>query len=85
MDDIQQLADAIYREKVLRARAMDPGEKFLDGPRLFEFACAFVEAGIRAQFPTADDSEVKRILRERIELQRRQEAPKWKQGTSLLP
>jgi hypothetical protein len=85
MDDIKELADDIFRDRVLRARQEDPGTKFLDSLKLFDFACSWTEAGIRAEFPDADDREVKRILRERIELQRRLEAPKWKAGNSLLP
>ena len=85
MDDIKELADNLFRERVLRARQEDPGAKFLDSMKLFDFACSWTEAGIRAEFPTADDCEVKRILRERIELQRRLEAPQWKAGNSLLP
>jgi hypothetical protein len=33
-EEIDRLADAIYRDKVLRARAEDPAEKLLDGIRL---------------------------------------------------
>lgn len=85
MDDIKELAEDIFHDRILRARQEDPGAKFLDSLKLFDFACSWTEAGIRAEFPAADDAEVKRILRERIELQRRLEAPKWKAGNSLLP
>jgi hypothetical protein len=85
MEDIKELADDIFRQRVLRARTEDPGSKFLDSLKLFDFACSWTEAGIRAEFPEADHAEVKRILRERIQLQRRLEAPQWKAGNSLLP
>ncbi|MSR56972.1 MAG: hypothetical protein EXS05_04795 [Planctomycetaceae bacterium] len=38
---------------------------------LHEFACDISRAGIRRQFPDADDSEVQRLLCERIKLSRR--------------
>ena len=38
-DGIRQLADAIYWDKVRRARQRSPVEKLLDGPRLFDFGC----------------------------------------------
>jgi hypothetical protein len=85
VDDIQTLADDIFRDRVRRARMESPGEKFLDSLKLFDFACSWTEAGIRSEFPDADDAQVKRILRERLELQRRLEAPKWKAGSMLLP
>lgn len=85
MDDIKELADELFRERVRRARQEDPGTKFLDSLKLFDFACSWTEAGIRAEFPAASDAEVKRILGERLELQRRLEAPTWKAGSSLLP
>jgi hypothetical protein len=82
---IQALATDIFRDKILRARRESPGEKFLDSLKLFDFACSWTEAGIRAQFPQADNAEVKRILRERLDKQRRREEPQWKPGSTLLP
>jgi hypothetical protein len=50
--DIRMLVDAIYWERVARARNT-PGEvKLLDGPRLFDRACRVMMAGIRDSFPT---------------------------------
>lgn len=72
-NDIKALADAIFRDRVLRARQMPPEEKLLDGARLFDYACRITEAGIRNEFPDADDQRVAEILRERVDLQRRRE------------
>jgi hypothetical protein len=85
MESIKELADDIYREKVVRARRSSPGAKLFDSLELFEFACSWTEAGIRSQHPHADDQEVKRILRARLDWKRRQEAPQWKPGGMLLP
>ena len=71
--DVKQLADAIFRDRVLRARQTPPEEKLLDGARLFDYACRITEAGIRNQYPEADDRRVAELLRERVELQRRLE------------
>jgi hypothetical protein len=68
-----ELIDAIYREKVLRARRMPADEKLLDGPRLFSTAMVWSKAGIRAQHPEADDAQVLEILRQRFALKRRLE------------
>ena len=38
MTALSVLADALYREEVVRARAMSPAEKLLEGPRLFDRA-----------------------------------------------
>ncbi len=75
MKSIKELADAIYREKVLRARATPPDQKLLDGPRLFDFACRIAADGIRNQYPDADEQRVREILAQRIALLRRLEEP----------
>jgi hypothetical protein len=68
MESIKELADALYREEVERARRMSPEEKFWAGPRLFDMACEVTKAGIRHQHPEASEDEVRRILRERLAL-----------------
>jgi hypothetical protein len=73
--EIQQLAEALYRERVLEARVMTPEEKFLAGEELFEYACSITLAGIRNQFPSADDEECRKILEQRLELRERLETP----------
>jgi hypothetical protein len=73
MEPTQELIDAIYREKVLRARETPPEEKLLDGLRLFDFACRITADGIRNQYPEADEQRVREILAQRLDLQRRLE------------
>lgn len=72
-ESIPELAEAIYREKLERARRMTPAERLLAGPRLFDLASEWVKAGIRAQYPDADADAVERIFRARLALARRLE------------
>ena len=67
MDDIKALSDDIFRERILRARLMDPTEKFLLGQRLFESACELTKSGIRSDNPGASEDQVRAILRQRLE------------------
>jgi len=73
MQPTQELIDAIYREKVLRARNTPPEQKLFAGARLFEMGCEITKAGIRAQHPNADEAEVLQILKDRLALARRLE------------
>jgi hypothetical protein len=73
MQPTKELIDAIFRERVQKARCMSPEDKLLAGPRLFDHACQLMAVGIRSQFPEADESRVQEILRERLALVRRLE------------
>jgi hypothetical protein len=66
----KELTDSIFRERVLRARRTPPEDKFLDGARLFDYACRIVKHGIRNEFPEASDKQVEEILIQRINLSR---------------
>jgi hypothetical protein len=52
---------------------MPPEDKLLAGEELFEYACAITLAGIRNQFPDANEEECLSILEERLELRERME------------
>ena len=65
-DEIPALADAIYREKVLRARTAPATKKMGWGAELFAESCSRMRSGIRAQFPESSTADVERILRERL-------------------
>ena len=73
MGPTKELIDDIFRERVLRARRTPPEDKFLDGARLFDFACRIVKDGIRNELPNASEQQVQRILFERVYLSRRLE------------
>jgi hypothetical protein len=69
----QRLIDELYREEVIEARAMTAEEKLLAGEDLFESACRITLAGIRNQFPEADEAERWRILETRLAWRTKQE------------
>ena len=66
MSSIASLTDALYIEEVMRARAMEPGEKLLEGPRLFERACRLMTEGLRHQHPELDDVGIRALLEARL-------------------
>ena len=67
------LADAIYRERIIRARNASPEEKILAGQWLFEAACEITLAGIRDQNPAITEEQCRQILRDRLAWRRRRE------------
>lgn len=73
MNSTKEMADAMYRDRVLRARRTSMTEKLLDGGSLFEDVCDRMRAGIRGRFPDADESEVQGILLRQIDRLRRAE------------
>ena len=76
MEPSQDLVDALYRDKVLRAREAPLGEKLLSGAKLFEIAWKRMLDGARAQHPDLDDAGLLELMRRRAErLRRLQEAP----------
>jgi hypothetical protein len=80
-NEYQPLIDEIFREKVLRARAQSPGEKFVAGLKLFEDAVVRMRGGIQAQFPQFSAEEVEKELCRRIERIRQVEDYGFFQGT----
>lgn len=72
--ETQRLVDELYREELRDARAMPPEQKLLLGEELFAYACSITLLGIQNQFPEADETEQRRILERRLELQRKLEA-----------
>jgi hypothetical protein len=60
------LIDAIYREKVLRARRTPIAEKFLAGAELFEMVAERMKAGLRSENPGADEATIDALLVKRI-------------------
>jgi hypothetical protein len=64
--DIKPMADAIFADKVRRARAAPASRKMGWGPELFAEACVRMKDGIRHQFPNATETEVGAMLLQRL-------------------
>lgn len=71
MSSIAELVERLYREEVARARATDPVEKLLEGPRLFERSCRLMADGIRHQCPDLDQAGVDSLLAARLRVSER--------------
>lgn len=72
--DVPRLsADDLFWEQIETARQQSIEEKILASLDLFDLACEFMRAGIRDQYPDADDARVEEILDERLALGRRLE------------
>lgn len=59
--------EAALALQIERYRAMTPEERLAIALDLHELACDMAREGIRRQFPAADEAEVERRLRERLE------------------
>ena len=73
MNSTRYQTEQEYRQAVLRARAMTPEEKLLEGPRLFEEECKQMKADIRKEMPWICEEMVACELRSRLELRREEE------------
>jgi hypothetical protein len=58
-------------EQIKRYRLMTGEQRLAIALRLHEMACNVAREGIRRQHPDADEAEVERLLRGRLELARR--------------
>jgi hypothetical protein len=67
----QVLADAIYWDKVRRARATSLADRFMAGFELLETSLGFTRAGIAHQLGTDDDAEIAAELQRRFDVVRR--------------
>jgi len=67
MAPLTALADALYREEVIRARAMRSEDKLLEGPRLFDRACRLMADGVRHRHPELDEQAVLAKVKEQLD------------------
>ena len=65
------LMDAIFIDKVRRARQTPMDQKMLDGARLFDLNRQIMLSGIRAQFPDFDEERVEKEFDRRLAIARR--------------
>lgn len=72
-DTIKNLADDIYRERVLQARRMSPGEKFAAALEHSQRVIDWMKKSVRHQFPDKTEAEVHSIVAARLDRLRRVE------------
>jgi hypothetical protein len=65
-NEFQPLMDAIFREKVLRARANRQNRTEVSGLDLFEEVADRMRGGIRSDFPQFTEAQVEAELRRRL-------------------
>ena len=70
ISEYQSLADALFWEKLERARRIKPEERMQAGPELFDFACGITLTALREQMPGAGESELLEALRRRLAFKR---------------
>ena len=84
--EFQSSSDAVYRERVLRARKMTPEERMIEGVRLFESEQEAVWAGFSKTMPDASDAELVETVRRHFRLAREQErGPDFYEKLRYLP
>lgn len=84
--EFKPLADAIYRERVLRARNMTPEERIIEGVRMFETEQEAVRAAFSKTMPDASDAELTEAARRHFHLAREQErGPDFYEKLRYLP
>jgi hypothetical protein len=64
--NFQPLADELYRERVLRARRMQPEERMLEGVRMFDRECEMMRLEILKVNPTYSQADVSQEIRRRL-------------------
>ena len=62
--------DDSFWHRVERARKRTSEERFLDTLEMIDLSRELMKAGVRMQFPEADEKQVKEILRHRLHLVR---------------
>jgi hypothetical protein len=63
--------DRAFNEQIERYRRMTGEQRLAIALELHELSCNVAREGIRQQNPHADEAEVERLLRQRLELVRR--------------
>lgn len=76
MQPSPELMESIERERILRARRMSPADRVEEGLRQSELAFQVMRDGVRGDHPDADEAEVERILKNRLDRLRRLEEPR---------
>jgi len=71
MQPAKELIDDIFRDKVLRARRMNPEAKIRAGLELFAMVRERMIEGLRAENPEADESTIRDLFGRRLAILRK--------------
>jgi hypothetical protein len=72
-EESQMLIDEIFREKIFRARATPPEQRFIEGFELHEMGIAMKRDGVRAQHPEFTPEQLDKEVSRRFASVRRVE------------
>jgi hypothetical protein len=75
MSDLHKLISALDREDIEQARRMTGSQKLRAGGDLFDDACRWTLAGIRADHPGISDTDAMSELRRRVAMEDAEETP----------
>ena len=75
MNGLEDVAEAVFRRRIEAARGLDPADKLLAGPKLFERACRLATAGLRHAHPDADEATIRLLADRQLAVIRRLETP----------
>ena len=73
MEPTKELTDALFIEKVMRARRTPPERKFLAGARLYEYMRSIAMTAIRNENPNATPEEHRKLFQRRLQINRMME------------
>lgn len=82
---IARVADAIYRDKVRRARAQDPVRKLLDGFSLFESGLELAKIDVARTIGSSDEAAVAEAIQRRFERVRQMRAATLYRAAACAP
>jgi hypothetical protein len=77
MSEISELAAKLNAEDLEQARQMTGAQKLRAGGDLFDEACRWTLAGIRAEYPGISEEEALKELRRRVEAGEKTESQAW--------
>jgi len=66
----QSLIDAVFRDKVLRARQMSMEQRLFESAGLFDLNCQLICGAIRSQFPEVSSEQVQQEYSRRLQIAR---------------
>lgn len=73
MKPTPELIDALFREEVLRARAMTPEERMIASVELFDLSLQLVTDRVRGEHPDADAATIADLVEQRFDIFRSME------------